>query len=104
MIEDCRDIPVLLEFPEETGRAAAWGRLTAIDARAVELETRVRLEAREDVYLSFDVAGRNFSRLAVRVERASRDEDGYWGARMPFSDVEVRSDLARFFRELIIAS
>ena len=104
MMRDCRDIPVLLEFPEETGRAAAWGRLVFLNAAGTALETRVKLELREEAFLSFDAAGRNFKRLAVSVIRAARDEDGYWAAHARFVDVEVRADLARFLRSVISAS
>lgn len=84
-------VPVKFVFEAAESREDGWGRLLRLHPRGGRVSTRFRLEPGDRVFLSFEAAGEAFDEVRSKVERAERDEDGYFSADIRLQDeVHVR--------------
>lgn len=97
-------LPVLIGFPEASGRAEGWGRFSELSGSSAALSTLTRLSSRERVHLSFELAGERFESLAADVVVASLDADGYCVAEVSFRDEVQRRRLAKALLDVLSRS
>jgi hypothetical protein len=91
-------LPVALLLENGTD---AWGRLNALTAHGADLSTLSRLESRQALALSFELAGERFKELTAVVEDARTDADGYCDAKLRFTDEVDRRRLARVLLDVL---
>lgn len=90
-VVSARHVPVRFAFEAAESREEGWGRLERLHPLGGRVITRFRLEEGDRVFLAFEAAGESFSGAPAKVERSSRDEDGYYLADVRLQDeVEAR--------------
>lgn len=94
-------LPVLIAFPEGSGKAESWGRFIELSAGSASLSTLTRLSARERIYLSFELGGERFRELSADVEDSELDADGYCRADLLLRDAAQRRGLAKALLDVL---
>lgn len=98
-----RLIPALLRFSGAAARQDAWGRLLSLTAGGAELSTPASLRAGENLVLRFELGGETLA-LPAAVAGSERDDDGYWVARLRWTDMVERRKFAKVLADVLSRS
>ena len=96
-----RLIPAEVRFEGASARQDAWGRLLDLSATTARFCSQAFLRPRDLVWLSFELAGEPCDALRARVDRADRDEDGYWVVELSWDDDLQKRRLARLLLDTV---
>lgn len=96
-----RLIPAEIRFEGAASRQDSWGRFLELSATTARFCSQAPLRPRDMVWLSFELAGEPCDALRARVDRAEKDEDGYWLAELTWDDELQKRRLARLLIDTV---